>query len=203
MNVRTRNRLSKASTLVFILYISMVIYFVFFSDHYGRVTGFTEFRYNLTPFAEIRRYLTYKELFTWENLITNLAGNILVFSPFGFLVPMMRKKKTGLFAITFFTFLFSLFIESVQLVTKVGVFDVDDLIMNTLGGMVGFLLFEIGRNLYQFTQRKRQRKPEEKQAKRRRRKTGQKQKNKTENQPTARIFRQSVAKKTEVDGRKR
>ena len=144
----TRKRLSGAGMLVFIIYISMVLYFVFFSDHYGRVTGFTEFRYNLTPFAEINRYLTYRESFTWENLITNLAGNILVFVPFGMLIPIIRRKKTGFFYIFFMTFLFSLFIESVQLITRVGVFDVDDLIMNTVGGILGYSVAWIGRLYY-------------------------------------------------------
>lgn len=203
MKVSTRKRLSGASTLVFIIYISMVIYFVFFSDHYGRVTGFTEFRYNLTPFAEIRRYLTYNELFTWENLITNLAGNILVFAPFGFLVPMMRRRKTGLFFIAFLTFSFSLFIETVQLVTKVGVFDVDDLIMNTLGGILGFLVFCMGKLWYRFKLGNKNRKQDEKPMKRRRRKHGHTKNVEPANKPTARTFRQSGAKKTEVNGRKR
>ena len=37
----------------------------------------------------------------------------------------------------------SLFIESVQLLTRVGSFDVDDLILNTLGGILGYVLFYI------------------------------------------------------------
>ena len=40
-------------------------------------------------------------------------------------------------------FLFSLFVESVQLVSKVGSFDVDDLLLNTLGGVLGYILFLI------------------------------------------------------------
>lgn len=146
----TRKRLSKASLIVFILYISVLIYFVFFSDRYGRLEGFVEYRYNLRPFMEIRRYLEYNAYFTWENLVTNLAGNILVFSPMGILIPIFMEKKVGLFYIAGASFLLSLFIETVQLVFRIGVFDVDDLIMNTLGGIIGYIGYRIGKCIYRF-----------------------------------------------------
>lgn len=146
----TRKHLSKASLIVFILYISILIYFVFFSDRYGRTEGFIEYRYNLRPFMEIHRYVEYKDYFTWENLVTNLAGNILVFSPMGILIPIFREKKMGLWYIGGVSFLLSLFIETVQLIFRVGVFDVDDLIMNTLGGMIGYIGYRIGKCMYRF-----------------------------------------------------
>ena len=148
MKLTTRKRISGISALVLIIYICMVIYFVFFSDHYGRVTGFTDFRYNLTPFAEIHRYLTYKDSFTVENLVTTLAGNVLVFAPFGMLVPIIRRKKTYALNVLLATLLLSFFIESVQFFTKVGVFDVDDLIMNTIGGVLGYLMYGIAKINY-------------------------------------------------------
>ena len=203
MELSTRKRLSGASALVLIVYISLVIYFVFFSDHYGRVTGFTEFRYNLTPFAEINRYLTYQESFTFENLITNLAGNILVFAPLGILIPIIRRKKTGFFYVFFLSLFFSLFIETVQLFTKVGVFDVDDLIMNTVGGILGYIIYWIVRIAYRIQHRIRYGSmPKE---------TEMRVKNNTSNlpkaggvkQPTAKTFRRSTSKYREVNGRKR
>lgn len=141
----TRKQFSRAGVLVFIIYISILIYFVFFSDHYGRTTGFQDFRYNLTLFAEIKRYINHRDYFTWENLLTNLVGNILVFAPMGILIPIMRKKKTGFFTVLASSFFLSLFIETVQLVFRVGVFDVDDLLMNTIGGGLGYVLFLLGK----------------------------------------------------------
>ena len=137
----TRKHLSLASLIVFIVYICILIYFVFFSDRYGRLEGFTEYRYNMKPFEEIKRYLSYTDYFTMENLITNLAGNILVFSPMGILLPIFMQRKVGLIYIGGASFLLSLFIETVQLVFKIGVFDVDDLILNTAGAALGFLAF--------------------------------------------------------------
>ena len=148
LKVSTRKQLSLVSLIVLIGYICVLTYFVFFSDHYGRVSGFTDYRYNLIPFAEINRYLTYNHYFTMENLLTNLAGNILVFSPIGFLVPIIKKEGVNIFTVFRISFLLTLFIETVQLVFRIGVFDVDDLIMNTMGGVVGFVCFKLVQRLY-------------------------------------------------------
>lgn len=203
LKVSTRKRLSGAGTLVFIVYMSLVLYFVFFSDHYGRVTGFTEFRYNLTPFAEINRYLIYQESFTWENLITNLAGNILVFAPLGVLIPIIRRKKTGFFYVLFLTLFISLFIETVQLITKVGVFDVDDLIMNTVGGVLGYLAFSIARLWYRYRYRIKYGTQVRKVNRRIKVKNQEKPAEKPYPNPTAKTFRRSTSKDTRVNGRKR
>ncbi len=71
----------------------------------------------------------------------NIVGNIVVFMPFGFFIPGLEKRKLGSFLnflkITGFGFLFSLTVETAQLVSKVGCFDVDDLILNTVGVALG------------------------------------------------------------------
>ena len=78
----------------------------------------------------------------------SVVGNLLVFFPIGFLVPIWRLEKTGCIRIIIYTFLFSLCIETLQLVTKVGVFDVDDLMMNTFGGLLGWISYCIIRFIY-------------------------------------------------------
>ncbi len=78
-------------------------------------------------------------------MLTNIAGNVFAFVPFGVLIRWVRgkgKRTTLLFAVIS-TFIFSLVIETIQFITKVGVFDVDDLLLNTLGGMLGFLLYRL------------------------------------------------------------
>lgn len=83
--------------------------------------------------------------------ILNLIGNLLVFFPFGFLIPIWRTKKTGLIRIIIYSFLGSLCIETLQLVTRVGVFDVDDLLLNTLGGVLGWIGYLIMLWLFRVT----------------------------------------------------
>ena len=67
----------------------------------------------------------------------NLAGNVIGFLPFGFIVPVMHKKMESFWKVSLLGFMFSLCVETIQLITKVGCFDVDDLILNTLGAMIG------------------------------------------------------------------
>ena len=143
----SRKRLGSLSRLILILYGCVVIYFVLFSDRLGRVDGYSTYRYNLVPFEEIRRFIIYRNYVSIEAFLLNLFGNLLVFFPIGLLVPIWRLEKTGCIRIIY-TFLFSLCIETLQLVTKVGVFDVDDLMMNTFGGLLGWISYCIIRFIY-------------------------------------------------------
>ena len=58
-------------------------------------------------------------------------------------------------------FLFSLCIETLQLITKVGVFDVDDLMMNTVGGLIGWIIYCIIRFIYHKWKAKNKKKEED------------------------------------------
>ena len=145
-----------------IIYGCVVLYFVLFSDRLGRVEGYSTYRYNLIPFEEIRRFIVYRDRVSTEAFALNLIGNLLVFFPVGMLVPLWRTKPTGLIRIIIYTFLFTLSIETLQLVTKVGVFDVDDLMMNTLGGVAGWICYSIAHKGYRFMLARRRRKNREK-----------------------------------------
>lgn len=124
---------------MFILYILFLLYFLIFSDWYGRSGVYDYYHYNLVPFQEILRYWNYRDQLGMLSF-TNLAGNILVFVPFGFLAAMSSRKRSFL-RTSLDGFLLSLMVETFQLLTMVGSFDVDDLILNTFGVMLGFLGF--------------------------------------------------------------
>lgn len=68
--------------------------------------------------------------------------NILLFIPFGMLLPLLWKKYENLFAVVISGFLFSLLIEVGQIFTLRAT-DIDDLFTNTLGTLIGFILFFI------------------------------------------------------------
>ena len=138
-----RKRIGKASMVLLIIYGAIVLYYVLFSERLGRADAYDTLRYNLHPFEEIRRFIVYREYVSPGAFVLNLLGNIFVFSPFGFLLPLYRLEKTGPVRVMLYSFLFSLGIELLQLVTRVGVFDVDDLILNTLGGLIGFLVYKV------------------------------------------------------------
>lgn len=143
MKVKKTSKYNKAGWLFFYLYIVLLSYFLFFSEHYGRENIMTEYRYNLELFKEIKRFITYRQQLGFESFVVNILGNILAFAPFGFMLPLLNIRYRKFFNIFFLSFLFSLAVELVQLYLKVGIFDVDDLVLNTLGGLIGYLSFTI------------------------------------------------------------
>lgn len=143
MKQETRKRLHLISTVLFIFYLIGISYFLFFSERYGRTEGSDGYRYNLVLFREIKRFLKYRRHLGLESFIVNIFGNILAFTPFGFCLPLVGSRDKGFFRVLLWTFLFSLSIETIQLLYQIGIFDVDDLILNTLGGILGYLLYRM------------------------------------------------------------
>lgn len=142
MNVRDRKRIRLAGKILFVLYIAFIIYFLIFSDWYGRTGVTSEYRYNLVLFREIRRFWKYRERLGMFAMFTNLFGNVLIFMPFGFFMPAACRNRR-LFSTTCYSFGLSLCVETFQLVAKVGSFDVDDLLLNTVGGAAGYVLYAV------------------------------------------------------------
>ena len=128
------------AVILFVLYIGLLSYLLFFSETYGRTMD-SGYRYNLKPLKEIKRFWNNREILGISTVVTNLAGNIVAFAPFGFFLPMLWKKGRNIFRCVFLTALFSLAVETVQLYSKVGAFDVDDILLNALGGLVGWVCF--------------------------------------------------------------
>ena len=129
--------------VLFLGYLAGLSYFLFFSEHYGRTDGNGEYRYNLVMFQEIKRFIRYyKEVGIASSLI-NLVGNVVAFVPFGFGLPLMKPNGYRFFKVLFWTFALSITIETIQLGYKIGCFDVDDLLLNTIGGMLGYLSYRI------------------------------------------------------------
>ena len=77
-------------------------------------------------------------------MLANIAGNVVAFMPFGFCLPLIADHRIKFFGCMLYTFGLSLAIELIQLVSKVGSFDVDDILLNTVGGVLGFLIYMTG-----------------------------------------------------------
>ncbi len=122
------------------IYMCILAYVCFFSEGYGR-TAVDGYHYNLIPFREIMRFYTYREYVGFSAFMLNLFGNVLAFAPFGFAVPVLSRMNRRFVNVAWLTFILSLTIELLQLMLKVGSFDVDDLLLNTLGGMIGYGVF--------------------------------------------------------------
>ena len=132
--------------IVFIVYVFVLSYLVFFSERYGRIR-YDSPQYNLVPFQEIHRYLSQFRDITFLAVI-NVIGNTLIFVPFGALLFIFSKKLAKFHNTVILSLLLSLIIETTQYFTRVGVFDVDDIILNTLGGVIGWIIYKIVYGIY-------------------------------------------------------
>ena len=116
--------------LFFMLYILCLFQVVTFQDDTSWASN------NFIPFQEILRYKISSRLF-----VKNVLGNMIMFLPFGFFVSYYLKVEKIHLPLAL-TFIASVSIELVQL--AIGrVFDVDDIILNLLGGSIGFFIYNI------------------------------------------------------------
>jgi len=144
---KTDRRVRNFGRLFFVLYMLAALYFMFLSETLDRSMVSKEYRYNLTLFKEITRFWDMRHTYGWNVTIVNLVGNVICFMPFGFLIPTISKKKIckNVISVTLLAMLFSLGIETAQLLLKVGAFDVDDIFLNTIGGFLGYVTMKFTR----------------------------------------------------------
>lgn len=141
--IRNTTKNQKACWVIFILYLIGLTYFTFFAEALGRGTpldGDAVARFNLLPFREIRRFIVYRHKLGMAAVLLNLVGNVVAFMPCGFLLPAISRRSRRFGGAVFVGFFISFLIECTQLLLRVGSFDVDDMILNTLGVALGFLL---------------------------------------------------------------
>ena len=97
---------------------------------------------NLRPFhASWALFQFYMRNGLWGAVLVNFPGNVIIFMPVGFFTALFSAKPR-LWKSTLWAFALSLSIEILQLFISRGT-DVDDLILNTLGGLLGFLIFRM------------------------------------------------------------
>lgn len=114
-------------SFVFIIYVLCLFYVVTFQD-----VGWSSS--NFVPFKEMFRYNIGSRLF-----IKNVLGNIIMFAPYGFFASYyLNLKKTR--SIITLVLLVSISIETTQLIIG-RVFDIDDIILNIVGGILGFYFY--------------------------------------------------------------
>lgn len=95
-------------------------------------------RFNLIPFASIFQLMRDTPITV---AFENIVGNLVLFIPLGFLLPMLFKQLRRLGAVLWRMALVSVVIEAVQLITGVRAVDVDDVILNVAGAAIGFSVF--------------------------------------------------------------
>ncbi|MDR6723739.1 glycopeptide antibiotics resistance protein [Paenibacillus amylolyticus] len=132
INARQCKIIVAVITVIYVLYMGNLLFFK------GRTVGLS-YQYNWIPFETIRPLLLEREKYITEAWIKNLFGNIVLFIPLGVCIPVLFRKCRSFLKLTVIVILIIFEVELTQLVTRVGTFDVDDIILNTLGAWIGYV----------------------------------------------------------------
>lgn len=97
---------------------------------------------NLIPFHSIMEYISGSSDAIRRFAFGNVVGNIVIFVPLGIYLPLFKKDKR-VFVNLLFVFIVSLFVEIIQGLLGIGVSDIDDIILNCLGGLLGILGYKL------------------------------------------------------------
>jgi glycopeptide antibiotics resistance protein len=154
------NRMMVLALFVFYLYALLrIILFKFhwmdmplFWQHFQRTLGNPDrLMYqlqsgNFIPFKTI--FINIQSLSVLRDF-SNLVGNIIVFIPFGmFLVLLSKNKGVSFIGVLALSLGLSLCLECLQVLSSLGIFDVDDLILNTIGGLLGYVAIKLYDKVY-------------------------------------------------------
>lgn len=141
--------------LVFLLYIAIVARLVLFRapllqtfDNVCAETVMNKIESaNFVPLHTIKMYMNFPSIY-WA--IINLVGNVVVFIPLGFLLPISFKKIKHFPKTFFISLALILLIEFGQLLTGLGEFDVDDILLNILGASFGYGFYFVFRMISKY-----------------------------------------------------
>lgn len=138
--VVTRKTIRIVAFVLCLLYALLMIQLLF-----NRVSGpdWESYRYNLVPFRTIANYINHASRFNFDTWFKNLFGNIVLFIPIGIFAPALNRRFLRFLPFISMTVSILFAVEIIQLVTKVGSFDVDDLILNVFGAVIGFVSWTI------------------------------------------------------------
>jgi len=96
---------------------------------------------NLIPFRVFQdNYYAITELNFWQPFIINFLGNICIFIPIGFMIPLLWSRFNRFWKVSLIGLSISLFIEITQL-SQARSSDIDDLWLNTVGSMIGYYVY--------------------------------------------------------------
>lgn len=141
LSYKNKQPIRKLPYVFFAIYMIVLMYFLLFSEGFGRTDPNAEYRYNLVLFHEIKRFIMYYNIVGMKNMVINVIGNIVAFVPFGFFMAFLGNKRRGAIHVVLLSLELSLGVEVIQLLTKVGSYDVDDILLNTIGGAIGYIFY--------------------------------------------------------------
>ena len=131
---------------LFCIYGAIMLWLLF--DRVGGIEGmpyWSQIRANLNlePFHTIRLFLKVLDSQVYSaSAIINLGGNVIMFIPLGFFLPLVFPALGKFWRTILATALIIIAVELTQLFTLLGSCDIDDLILNVVGAAIGYGLFK-------------------------------------------------------------
>lgn len=131
--IEDKKKISKLSQIIVFIYYVVLLFNMAFFARYKSIES-----YNLIPFKSIIKIF---ETGSFYSIIINIFGNFLVFVPLEyFMIKLFNIKKFSINLITSFIIIF--LVELLQYIFKVGVLDIDDLILCTLGMNLFYIIIK-------------------------------------------------------------
>jgi glycopeptide antibiotics resistance protein len=142
------------ATILFVPYMLLLIKMSFLSAFSSVVIRFGIGSINVVPFKSIVHYIFNYQNLNYDIWFNNLFGMVIAFIPFGLLIPILYNRIKRSFDIIFASALMSMCFEVFQFITNRGIADIDDIILNTLGGILGFTFLKAMVKLVSFLNKK-------------------------------------------------
>ena len=144
----TMKNADRIAKITFILYIALMLWLLFgqrmTNDVQGGYWDELSQNINLVPFRTIGRYMDrlYNSAGKLNHqAVINLGGNVIMFVPLGLLLPFVSDRAKELKNCFVMTFVLLMLVETVQLFTLLGSFDIDDLLLNMIGIFMGWMAY--------------------------------------------------------------
>ncbi|WP_235852034.1 VanZ family protein [Niallia nealsonii] len=147
--------LKEAVKLLFVVYMLLVVSVTLFPIYAYNIVSLEGLKYsvNIIPLVSILKSIEQigiaydgDALFMSSLIIRNVGGNILLFMPLGVLAPIIWHQYKNLSSMLFLGMLLSIFIEGIQFFeilsgSSIRAVDVDDVICNVFGAMLGYFVY--------------------------------------------------------------
>ena len=139
---------------LFIIYLIVLIYLLFFHSSYRQglntfnIDMFSKEHLQMCNFIPLKTIITYfsrlyEHTINTDIVIKNLLGNLLLFAPIGFFVPVLFDNKINRFyKFLLLILIITIFVEIIQFITFMGSSDIDDIILNTIGAIIIYMIMK-------------------------------------------------------------
>lgn len=127
--------------LILFLYCLLLVYLMFFA--FGRLERWDEYHFSLRINSVplwIPKHFSLNTMYLWGISL----GNLLLFAPFGLLLPLCFPRTCGKYGRGLLCFVLGItFVELLQMLTRLGSFDVQDILVNSMGFSLGYAAWRL------------------------------------------------------------